>query len=502
MKYIVNGSEMQRIDEYTTSVIGIHQMVLMERAALAIFQYVDDNFRDGSKILVVVESGNNGGDGIAVARMLTQAGYDVEVYWINGLKSASEGFDRQYAIAKKVNVKFVDEIVDNGFDVIIDGVFGVGLNRAVTGVQAEVIKAINDLDGFKLAIDIPSGIDSNTGFLLGTAFRADATVTFGHMKLGLLLGLGYEYGGKVVVKDIGFPHQAIDFVEPRLYTYDSRDVEELLPYRKSDTHKGSYGKIGVIAGSINMAGACLFAAESAYRMGCGLVRVCTVEENREIIQTKLPEAMLTTYDKDDKTSIREALKSITEWSDVIILGPGLSKSDYAEYVVEKVLRNYEKTVIVDADGLNILSENKELFDTTRAKLILTPHLVEMSRLTGLKLSDIKENKYDIARDFAKRHGVVVVLKDARTIVSNGELQAYINTTGNNGMATGGSGDVLTGVIAGLLGQGMDEFEAAKLGVCMHGLAGEAAALEKGRYSMLAGDIVKSITTILEGEYNG
>lgn len=501
MKYVVTGSEMLRIDEFTTNVMGIPQMVLMERAAIAVFEYIDSHFETGARVLVAVESGNNGGDGIAVARMLMQAGYDVEIYWINGLKSASQGFDNQYAIAKKMYLKFVDEIVDSGYDVVVDGIFGVGLNRAVTGVQAETIKALNDIKGYKIAIDIPSGVDAQTGFVLGVAFRADTTITFGYKKLGLLLGMGYEYSGEVVVADIGFPKQSIDFVQPRLYTYDKEDVDRLLPYRKSDSHKGSYGKIGVIAGSKNMAGACLFAAESAYRMGCGLVRVCTVEENREIIQTKLPEAMLTTYDMNDKASIREAIKSTTDWADIIILGPGLSKSEYAAYIVEKVLRNYEETVIVDADALNIIAENKDFLENANATIIMTPHLVEMSRLTGMKVSDIKENKYDLARDFAKRNGVVIALKDSRTVVSEGEFQAYINTTGNNGMATGGSGDALTGIIAGLLGQGMTAFEATKLGVCLHGLAGEKAAEEKGRYSMIAGDIVRSINAVLEADYN-
>lgn len=500
MKYIVSGSEMARIDEYTTSVIGIPQMVLMERAALAVYDFIAETFDNKSRVLVAVESGNNGGDGIAVARMLMQAGYEVEIFWVNGLKSASDGFDRQYAIARKLNVKFIDEIVDSGYDIVVDGIFGVGLSRAVTGKQAEAIKALNDIDAYKIAIDIPSGIDSYTGFVLGTAFRADATITFGFMKLGLLLAMGYEYGGKVTVADIGFPMPAVDFVGPRLYTYDEDDVERMLPYRRSDTHKGNYGKIGVIGGSKNMAGAVMFAAESAYRMGCGLVKVCTVEENREILQTKLPEAMLATYEKEDKDSIRESIKSMCDWADVLVLGPGLGTGEYAVYMVEKILRNYDKTIVLDADGLNIVSNDLELLRNTQANVILTPHLMEMSRLTGLKVADIKENKYDVARDFAKKNGVVVVLKDARTIVSNGELSAYINTTGNNGMATGGSGDVLSGIIAGLCGQGMTCFEAAKLGVYMHGLAGQEAAIRKGRYSMIARDIVKSITTVLEGDY--
>ena len=499
MRYIATGQEVFRIDEFTTNVIGIPQLVLMERAALRIAEHVKERFPAGAHVLIVVESGNNGGDGLAAGRILMMEGYDVEIYWVDGLKSASTGFDAQYAIAKKLNMKFVDELVNAGYDVIIDGIFGVGLSRAVMGRQAEVIKALNDMDGYKLAIDVPSGIDATTGFLLGTAFHADATVTFGLMKLGLLMGMGYEYAGEVSVVDIGFPKQAIDFVEPRLYTYDPKDVEELLPHRKRDSHKGTYGKVGIIAGSKNMAGAALFSAEAAYRMGCGLVRVCTVEENREIIQSRLPEALLTTYKEDDIDTMRSAMKTVMGWADVLVLGPGLGTGEAAQYLVDKVLRSFDGTVVLDADGINVLSEHMDLFETMHSKLILTPHLMEMSRLTNQSVTDIKANKYDLAREFAKRHNVVVALKDARTVVSDGGLQAYINITGTNGMATGGSGDVLTGIIAGLLAQGMDRFEATKLGVCMHGMAGQAAAEEKGQYSMIAGDIVRSIEQIIAKE---
>lgn len=498
MRYIATGQEMTRIDEFTTNIVGIPQLVLMERAALRIAEHVKAHAPSGSRILIVVESGNNGGDGIAAGRILMMEGYDVEIHWINGLKSASAGFDAQYAIAKKLNMKFVDEIINAGYDVIIDGIFGVGLSRAVMGKQAEIIKLLNDMDGYKLAIDVPSGIDATTGFLLGTAFRADATVTFGLMKLGLLMGMGYEYAGAVTVVDIGIPKKAIDFVEPRLYTYDEQDVDSLLPHRKRDTHKGSYGKVAVIAGSRNMAGASLFSAEAAYRMGCGLVRVCTVEANREIVQSRLPEALLTTYEEKDVNTMRMAMKTVMGWADVIVIGPGLGTGEAAEYLVDKVLRSFDGPVILDADGINVLAKHMDLFETIHSKLILTPHLMEMSRLTNQTVTDIKANKYDLAREFAKRHNAVIALKDARTVVSDGGISAYINITGTNGMATGGSGDVLAGMIAGLLAQGMEAFEATKLGVCMHGMAGEFAAARKGQYSMIAGDIVQSIKEVLEG----
>lgn len=500
MNYVVTGTEMLRIDEYTIKNIGVPQMVLMERAALSIYEYICGRFEKKSRVLVVVESGNNGADGVAVARMLHIADYDVEVYWINDIKDVSECFDMQYGIAKKVGVKFIDEIIDSGYDVVVDGIFGAGLNRAVVGKHAETIALIDDIDGYTISIDIPSGIDSYTGFVHGKAVHADATITFGMMKLGLLLGQGFEYGGTVTVADIGIPKQAVEFVKPCLYSYDEKDVDRLLPSRKTDSHKGSYGRVAVIGGSKNMAGAVLFAAEAAYRMGCGLVKVCTVEENREIVQIKLPEALVATYNPDDKVSVRDAVSAAADWADVIIFGPGLGVGEYSTFMLNKLLMDFSKTIIIDADGLNTLAQDVLAIDKTDAKVIVTPHLLEMSRLTGIKLAEIKENKYDVARKFAEKHEAVVVLKDARTIVSDGSAQAYINVTGNNGMATGGAGDVLCGIIAGLCSQSMDAFDAAKLGVCMHGLAGQEAAILRGRYSMVASDIVRSITKVIEADY--
>lgn len=497
MNYIVSGKEMAEIDSYATNVIGLSQMALMERAALTTFRFIRSRFLNPIKVIVAVAGGNNGGDGIALARMLSQFGDEVEVYFIDENSRQSEGFKQQYEIAKKLQIRFIDELVETGYDVVVDALFGVGLGRAIIGRHEETIRMLNDFKGFKLAIDIPSGVDAYTGFVRGVAFKADATVTFGLMKLGLMRGNGTEYSGEVHVADIGIPKQAVLHVSPQIYTYDLSDINHLLPSRRSDTHKGSYGRVGIIGGSKNMAGAVLFSAEAAYRMGCGLVKICTDEANREIVQTKLPEAILDTYNTNDKTSIEKSMWSVMEWADVLVVGPGLGQTEAATRIVKQILRYYDKTIILDADGLNILSKNMELLNEIRAKVVITPHLLEMSRLCGLTTSEIKEHMMEVAQSFAREHKVTVVLKDSRTIVSDGSAQAYLNCTGNNGMATAGSGDVLSGMIVGLVAQAMDPFEAAKLSVYLHGLAGEQASKNVGCYSMMAGDIVRSITKILE-----
>ncbi|MBR4513352.1 MAG: NAD(P)H-hydrate dehydratase [Lachnospiraceae bacterium] len=497
MRYIASGEEMAGIDAYTIDEIGVPQLVLMERAALCVYDYIREHFDEGAKVLVVCESGNNGGDGVAVARLLFLGGFDVELHFIGGLSKQSEAFKVQMNMAKKLKIKMADEIVNYGYDVVVDAIFGVGLKRAVSGKQAEAVKLMNGIEGFKLAVDMPTGIDTDTGFILGTAFKADVTLTFGLMKTGLLSGMGNEYAGKVKVCDIGFPKQAVDYVNPRLYTYDSDEIEELLPFRRGDSHKGSFGRVSVIGGSFNMAGAPMFAAEAAYRMGCGLVRVCTVDANREIVQTRLPEAVLTTFDPEDPNDVRRAVKDTIDWSDVIVLGPGLSREEYAALILEGVLHDYDKKLIVDADGLNLLAKVKDLLLKTKAEVVLTPHLAEMSRLNGEKIAHIKEHKYEMAKAFASEYKCVVALKDARTVVSDGSRQAYLNTTGDNGMATGGSGDVLTGIIAGLMAQGLSGMEAASLGSLLHGLAGESASHEMGLYGVIAGDIVRNVSRVIE-----
>lgn len=505
MNFIVNGREMQKIDEYTINTIGMPQLVLMERAALGVFDFICGRFPETNhRALIVVESGNNGADGVAVARLLKNKGYEASIYWINKIKVKSEAFDKQLNIARLAGVKIIDNIDADilcGYDIFVDGIFGVGLNRDIKGYHEDVINLINDAKGFKIAIDIPSGIDATTGEIHNCAFKADATVTFGAQKLGILTGQGQEYSGEIKLVDIGILKQAYEAIKPSLYSYDLDDIDNLLPVRRADSHKGSYGRVAIIGGNVNMAGAVLFSAEAAYRMGVGLVKIYTVKANREIVQTKLPEALVHLFDTEDKQSIITAAEDAMKWADVIVIGPGLGVGTHSEILLRKIVPEYNKKIIIDADGLNTISTFAEIFNNTSANIVITPHLMEMSRLTRISVADIKCDKYEVAKQFARKYNITVVLKDARTIVSDGSWTAYINLSGCNGMATGGSGDVLSGIIGALCAQGLDDFEAAKLGVYIHGLCGERTSCEMGNYSMLAGDIVRSITKVMEAEYN-
>ncbi|MDD6071169.1 MAG: NAD(P)H-hydrate dehydratase [Clostridiales bacterium] len=495
MQYIVTKKEMKTIDAYTTEKIGIPAAVLMERAALAVAAQVELVNEHKGRVLVVVESGNNGGDGLAVARILMQRGYCVDVLYIGGVKNISEQFEIQKNILHKLGVRFRKSISNKVYAVIVDGIFGVGLSRKIEDPQKKVIETLNQMDAVKVAIDIPSGIDGTTGEILGTAFRADYTVTFGPKKLGMFFLDGIDYCGKIVCADVGFPSEAIDYVKPMIYAYDNSDMDK-LPKRYDNSHKGMYGRVAVIAGSKNMSGAAFLCGKAAYSTGAGLVKIYTHESNRMILQSQLPEAIMMTY--QDYEGALACIEDAMQWATVIVVGPGLGMDTTSERMLYELLMNAEVPLVVDADALNILSENMELAATSSVQMIMTPHMKEMSRLVKKKIPEIAENRFEIAKNFAKRLGVVLVLKDAKSIVTDGGNRTYINLAGNNGMSTGGSGDVLSGIIAGMIAGGLPLSEAARMGTYVHCQAGDYAAAKKGKYAMLASDIISCLGEVMQG----
>lgn len=489
MKRIATREEMQAIDAYSIHEIGIPGMVLMEKASMALMEEFEKRFDHHIRCLIVVEKGNNGGDGLALARLLAEQDYLVDVYEIGGIEKASESYLSQRHILEKMDIPIESQWPGDEYDVIVDGIFGVGLTREVRGIHRDVITRMNAASAYRIAIDVPSGVDAATGKVLGIGFQADLTVTFGLSKVGLLLYPGAAYAGEVAVKDIGFPKIAVDEVDPGAFTYEEGD-EARIPCRKADSHKGTYGRVLVVAGGRNMAGAAYLSAQAAYRCGSGLVRILTREENRVILQTLLPEAILSTYEglHDGVPALSEAM----EWADVILFGPGMGRGETTEWFLHLLRENAKVPVVIDADGLNEISgmegRGTDFLSGFSVPVILTPHMLEMSRLSALTVEELKEDRIEIAKTFAREHGVILVLKDSRTIVTDGGKPLYINSNGNSGMATGGSGDVLAGVISGMLAAGMKPFLAASMGVYLHGCAGDRAAKTLGERKMLAGDL--------------
>lgn len=503
MRYLVTGEQMKQVDQYTIEQIGIPSLVLMERAALAVFKEAVNHVKQTEPVWVLCGSGNNGADGIAVARMLHISGYHVLVFLAGKKDKGSSEYLTQLSIAEKTGVKVLEGMKGNPgtCSLLIDALFGVGLDREILGTHLEIMKSvIRCKPEFTIAVDIPSGIHSNTGQIMGTAIPADVTVTFGYEKLGTMLYPGKVYSGRVIVEDIGFPPESINNVKTEYFTFQETDMT-LIPSRPAYSNKGSFGKVLLVAGSRNMSGAAYLSALSAYRTGAGLVRIFTVEENREILQTLLPEAVIVSYrssDAERKTeNFEQLLIEQCEWASVIVLGPGLGQGVYVKNLVESILVNAYVPVIVDADGLNTIANNPELTSYYTENIIITPHLGEMARLTGSSVELIKKHLIQTAREYADRFGITCILKDAVTIAALNDQRTYVNNSGNSSMAKAGAGDVLTGILAGLLAMGMEGPDAAALGVWLHGLAGDMRKKKYGDYGLLARELADETGIILQ-----
>lgn len=500
MHYLVNSQEMKQYDQNTISHFGIPSAVLMERAALALFDEITKRFmKTNTTVLILCGAGNNGGDGFACARLLHLAGYQAEILFPMDEKKMTEETSMQYAIAKKYQIPIHQNLPDASYDVIVDALFGIGLSREIEGTLHDLITKINERDSFKVAADICSGVSSDTGEILKTAFLADLTVTFAFAKIGHFLYPGARYAGELVVREIGILPSSFLGRPPKGFYWKEDVAGQRLPGRIPRSNKGSYGRALVIAGSKDMAGAAYFAAKAAYYSGCGLVRIFTAEENRQALFSKLPEAIITSYDAGakDAVSLMASLDECIEWADAVLIGPGIGTSPTAQMMTAKALHHTDKGIIFDADALNILSKNMVLLKETAGMRIMTPHLKEMSRLIGKGVAEIQSALMPKAVEFAKEYQAVCVLKDARTVIGMPEGDFFLNTTGNNGMASGGSGDVLAGFMAGFLAQGMDRRNAAALSVYLHGLAGDFAAKEKGQHSMLASDILEHLPAAIQ-----
>ena len=495
MKYLVTGKEMKLLDKNTSEHFHVPELVLMEQASIG---FVQELFSIGNKFkraYIVAGIGNNGGDGIAIARLLYQRGIDVSVFLIENLEkghNCSSSYQMQKQIYQSYGLHISDSLNEAcEYDIVIDAIFGTGLSRNVSGIYEAVINEINAVNTIKVAVDIPSGISSDDGSVLGCAVKADYTITFAFYKVGQFLWPATEYCGQILLANMGITSDSFLDKKPKLSFYEKEDLS-LLPKRSDHSNKGTYGKLLVIAGSRNMAGACIFAAKAAYKCGVGLVKIYTCEENRVIIQQAVPESILVTYEKNyDKQSLIDALK----WADAVVLGPGIGTGNSAKGIVDTTLTNVTVPMVVDADALNIISENTERLLRPHMDLILTPHLGEMSRLTGDAVSFIQSTIVDSARDFAQKYDLICVLKDFHTITAVPYAMTYVNLSGNNGMATAGSGDVLSGIIGALLAQNIGSELAASMGVYVHGLAGDAAMNQKSRASMIASDIIDGLDIV-------
>jgi hydroxyethylthiazole kinase-like uncharacterized protein yjeF len=505
MMKVVTAEEMRMIDNETIKHYGVSGATLMERAGTSVARKIKEIF-EPKKVVVLSGAGNNGGDGIVSARHFHKWGWDVKVFMLaHGERDLSADCLRQYRIAKKDNVKIEFKTSINEKEIagaiVVDAIFGTGLSKEVKAPFNKIIALLNRMNLPVVSVDIASGISSDTGQIMGEAVIADYTVTFGLPKRGHFLYPGAGNTGKLFVEDIGFPDELIKSEKIKIEYLEKKDVSLLVPERQKYSHKGDYGHVLIIAGSRGKTGAAFMCAKSCLRAGAGIVTIGVPESLMNIFQSRATEEMtLILPDRGDGTLSSAASGKILEFlsakADVLAIGPGISDTNDIKKIVSEIVLGSTKPMVLDADAVNSLSGKTKIFENAKAPIILTPHPGEMARLLGktkYKISDIEKNRIEIARAFSKETGTYLVLKGVPTIISEPEGRAYINSTGNSGMATGGSGDVLTGIIASFLGQGLNPLCASILGVFMHGYAGDIAASGKGEHSLIASDIIDSIS---------
>ncbi len=502
MKYLVTGKEMKLLDQNTSNYFKVPELVLMEQAAMKFVWKLCDILKDikSKKGIVFCGLGNNGADGIAIARLLNEYGVETSICKVkdllDGQVETSKSFQTQETIYQTYNYPIIDrmeQVENDAYDFVIDAMFGIGLSRNLCGIYEEVVTKINEMTGVKVAVDMPSGVHSDNGQILGCGVKCDYTITFSFGKVGQFIWPGYEYAGHTIVVDMGITERSWLSKNPSMAVLEKEDLS-ILPKRPEHSNKGTFGKLLVIAGSVNMAGASVFAAKAAYRSGVGLVKVFTREENRVILQSQVPEALLSTYTEVDEMQLLSDIK----WADAIVIGPGLGMDKGARQILKIVRSAASVPVVWDADALNIMSEDVNDLLLPHTEYILTPHLGEFSRMTGKTIPWIQEHMIESAVDFARTYDVTCVLKDFHTIVATPFSLNFLNLTGNNGMATGGSGDALAGIIGALLAQGMKVSEAAAYGVFIHGLAGDYAKKEISTHAMISSDIIDGLKKVWKG----
>ncbi|NLK98096.1 NAD(P)H-hydrate dehydratase [Defluviitalea saccharophila] len=513
---VCNGKEMRQIDEAAIQKIGIPGIVLMENAVLSVVKEIKKDLQNISKPNVVIfcGQGNNGGDGLGVARHLHNSGMDVTVIFIGDPLLLKEDSRTNFNIVDKLqipkiilnNESFIDDHIVNLIeksDLIVDAIFGTGLSKPVSGIFNDLVNLINFYGEYILSIDIPSGIDSETGAILGNAVKAHKTVTLALPKSGLYLYPGTEYIGELVIADIGIPKEVIDFAQLKMNVLREEEVSSFIPPRFPRSNKGTYGRVQVIAGSKGMTGAAALTCKGAFKIGAGLVSLGVPKSINDVLEEKLTEVITIPIREEDGKLCRESFDDIKPCLDkatVIAAGPGIGQGPQIIEFMERLIKHARIPLVIDADGINAIAKKIDMLRNLKVPVVLTPHPGEMGRLMNKSTEEVLANPIDTVREFCHKWNVILVLKDAKTIVGDPDGQIYINMTGNPGMATAGSGDVLTGIIAGLIGQNLNPYKAAVLGTFLHGKAGDLAAAELGQHGMLAGDICNYVPKAIKLYY--
>jgi len=501
---LISAEEMQAIDRQAIRGLGIPGVVLMENAGRAATESFCRALADlfPGPVLVMAGKGNNGGDGYVMARILAEYGWRVETLVLAAAEDIVGDAALMLDVLRKLPlpVHFIPEARDlrscfaaAAPAIIIDALLGTGLKSAVRGLYAEAIEIINSSGVRVFAVDIPSGVAGSTGQICGAAVKAALTVTFDHAKIGHGSDPGAGCTGYLDVVDIGIPDFGRPEPESEVVLTDAADAAEWLPVRSGSGHKGKFGHLLLLAGSTGKSGAAALAGNAAVRSGCGLVTVATPAAVHDILEVKLTEAMTCPLADQNgllSSDARQQIAALLAGRQALAVGPGLGQSEELADLIGWLVRECELPLVIDADGLNLLAGQLQVLQKRSGPPpVLTPHPGEMSRLCGLPVAEIEADRFQVARGFAMKHQVVLLLKGARTLIAAPDGRVRINASGNDGLASGGSGDVLTGLIGGLLAQGLDGFSAAALGAWLHGRAAELVAAGQGTAGMAASDLL-------------
>ena len=516
MTKIITAAQMQALDRRTISEAHIPAITLMERAGAGIVSCLEQRFGTmrGQTVTVVCGKGNNGGDGFVAARLLRRRHAKVRVLAMaptSELTRDAATMSRQFVRgAGKSSVysytsKAQAQALLQDSDILIDALLGTGLSATVTGRYAEAIDSINEAGRPVVAVDLPSGLHADTGTTLGRAIRATLTVTLGLPKLGLYQGDGINLAGEVAIVDIGIPPAYTEAVESRTTLMTQHEIRSYLPRRESSSHKGTFGHAGIIAGSVGKTGAAAMAARAALRVGAGLVSVAIPSSVNDVLEAKLLEAMTVPMPETKaRTLARTALDRLGAFMaarTAVAIGPGLSTHPETVELIQVLMKQLDRPAVLDADALNALTGRTALLASCKIPPIITPHPGEMARLEAdATPQTVNSDRIGTATRFARARGLFVVLKGARTVVARPDGVVAICPTGNPGMATGGTGDVLTGMMVGFLAQGLPSWEAACAATYLHGVAGDLAAARKGQAGMIAGDMIEEIPSALKRVY--
>jgi NAD(P)H-hydrate epimerase len=494
---VAKVDEMKDLDGRATKEFGISEDLLMENAGQAVYFVISQELGiKGNKFIVFCGGGNNGGDGLVVARKIHSNGGEVKVFLLDDEAKFKGAARKNFEILSRMPIEMsrvrpIDSVIPELFDcdAVVDAIFGTGLVRKVGGIYKGVIQLINESQSTVFSVDIPSGINGDTGEVMGVAVEADYTVTFGLPKLGNMLYRGHQHCGKLYVSHISFP--------PALYESESVKVAinspVELPERARDAHKGSYGKALFIAGSSNYLGAPYFSAQSFLKAGGGLSYLATPKSVSPFIASKGSEIVFIPQKETASGSIalknKAELLEFCQMVDIVILGPGLSLVQETQELVQELAARINKPLLMDGDGITAIAEDLGKIKKRKAPTILTPHLGEMSRIAKVEISQINKNKVDVLQRTAQEFNAIIVLKGAHSLIGYPDGTVFINVSGNSGMATAGSGDVLTGTVAAMYGLGLPLEDAVRMGVFIHGFSGDVAAVDKGEDGITAQDIL-------------